>query len=515
MDEPKQSVFARAGEVLNIEFPLFVGFTGHLVWTYLIFSDFLHHMRETVSGPGSAHLIFGIAFAVVCVLFCFAVGIMREYITMSLRHKTTHLVIAACGALGCVLYYRIDLSDFAYAAAIGSALLLGAAFSLISILWGEASRRRTFTRLATITCISLLAAAVASPLLEFLASARALEALVCIAPLPLAVFLYKAQHDNESYFKPQEFEVLPDGTRRAKEGILWEETYHDLKISKLRFAIRLGRSALFFGLAFGLFLYESLLYLQDREAVFSSAWSLAFALLAVLVFVLLFSAFNPVVLANPSKRLFSFFIAFMLFSSCGSMAADRYVAGPETVALFALLAVMLWNYPAELSHRYRISALLTFGFFASFLGLGAFMAIICCLAGVPSMLPWPLMAIAAVVFTSVGFALLINDKQMRSIAIVETVSVDASSEAPFKGPGAFVQRCHKAADIYLLSRREEEILFLLAKGRNASYVQKELVISKGTAKTHMRNIYRKMDVHNQQELMDLVETLPLGEGALQ
>ena len=51
------------------------------------------------------------------------------------------------------------------------------------------------------------------------------------------------------------------------------------------------------------------------------------------------------------------------------------------------------------------------------------------------------------------------------------------------------------------------MFFLLAKGRNAAYVQKELVISEGTVRTHMRNIYRKLDVHSQQELMDLVDTI--------
>ena len=46
---------------------------------------------------------------------------------------------------------------------------------------------------------------------------------------------------------------------------------------------------------------------------------------------------------------------------------------------------------------------------------------------------------------------------------------------------------------------------LLAKGRNAAYIQKQLYISEGTARTHMRHIYKKLDIHTQQELMDLVE----------
>ncbi|WP_418256191.1 response regulator transcription factor, partial [Gordonibacter urolithinfaciens] len=57
----------------------------------------------------------------------------------------------------------------------------------------------------------------------------------------------------------------------------------------------------------------------------------------------------------------------------------------------------------------------------------------------------------------------------------------------------------------LLSRRETEVMFLLAKGHNAAYIQDKLCISKSTAKTHISHIYRKLDIHNQQELLSMVE----------
>ena len=65
--------------------------------------------------------------------------------------------------------------------------------------------------------------------------------------------------------------------------------------------------------------------------------------------------------------------------------------------------------------------------------------------------------------------------------------------------------CSQIAKLYQLSPRETEIFFLVAKGRNADYVQQKLVISTHTAKTHIANIYRKLEVHSSQELLDLVE----------
>ena len=71
--------------------------------------------------------------------------------------------------------------------------------------------------------------------------------------------------------------------------------------------------------------------------------------------------------------------------------------------------------------------------------------------------------------------------------------------------GWFKKNCTIIAERYLLSKRETEVLFLLAKGYNSIYIQEKLFISEGTAKTHIRHIYRKLDVHSQQDLMRMVE----------
>ena len=48
-------------------------------------------------------------------------------------------------------------------------------------------------------------------------------------------------------------------------------------------------------------------------------------------------------------------------------------------------------------------------------------------------------------------------------------------------------------------------MFFLAKGHTAAYTPEKLYISEGTAKTHIRHVYKKTNVHSQQELMRLVE----------
>ena len=104
-------------------------------------------------------------------------------------------------------------------------------------------------------------------------------------------------------------------------------------------------------------------------------------------------------------------------------------------------------------------------------------------------------------------------------AAVESASAQRDEPAPSKSalsskPSGEPKRadtpwrrtCRGIAELYKLSPRETEIFFLIAKGRNAEYVQQKLVISMHTAKTHIANIYHKLGVHSSQEMLSLIET---------
>lgn len=66
-------------------------------------------------------------------------------------------------------------------------------------------------------------------------------------------------------------------------------------------------------------------------------------------------------------------------------------------------------------------------------------------------------------------------------------------------------QCEAIANCYLLSQRETEVFYYLAKGYNSSRIQEVLFISEGTAKTHIRHIYRKLGIHSQQDLIRMVD----------
>lgn len=56
-----------------------------------------------------------------------------------------------------------------------------------------------------------------------------------------------------------------------------------------------------------------------------------------------------------------------------------------------------------------------------------------------------------------------------------------------------------------LSRREQDVFLLLVKGRTAAVIAEKLFISVETVRVHIKSIYRKVDVHSQQDLIERFE----------
>lgn len=79
--------------------------------------------------------------------------------------------------------------------------------------------------------------------------------------------------------------------------------------------------------------------------------------------------------------------------------------------------------------------------------------------------------------------------------------------APRKKP--LLERCRIIGAYYGLSKREVDVFHLLSLGRTAARIQEELLISAGTVNTHTYHIYTKLDVHSQQQLIDLMQAADL------
>ena len=88
-------------------------------------------------------------------------------------------------------------------------------------------------------------------------------------------------------------------------------------------------------------------------------------------------------------------------------------------------------------------------------------------------------------------------------------SDDGDAQAHHHRQGGFKQRLNELAASKGLSRRETEVLWFLAIGRNSDFISEQLSISWNTARTHVHNVYVKLGVHKRQELIDLVDSLKM------
>jgi DNA-binding NarL/FixJ family response regulator len=87
---------------------------------------------------------------------------------------------------------------------------------------------------------------------------------------------------------------------------------------------------------------------------------------------------------------------------------------------------------------------------------------------------------------------------LRLAADGEHVLVSLSSRAARAGAAAA-----GAADIGSLTRREREVLRLLSEGWTNPEIARELCITVGTTRVHVKRIYRKLDVSFRWELLGI------------
>lgn len=63
------------------------------------------------------------------------------------------------------------------------------------------------------------------------------------------------------------------------------------------------------------------------------------------------------------------------------------------------------------------------------------------------------------------------------------------------------KKCRAVAKAFQLTTKEEETLLLLVKNKSTATIADELFVSKNTVRTHIRNLYNKLDVHSREEVI--------------
>ena len=85
-------------------------------------------------------------------------------------------------------------------------------------------------------------------------------------------------------------------------------------------------------------------------------------------------------------------------------------------------------------------------------------------------------------------------------------ATEASTDPLERMESAIAAWAQETARAYDLTPREREILPLVVRGLDTPTIARELGVSDNTVRTHKKSLYRKLEVHSKQELIDLMHT---------
>ena len=111
------------------------------------------------------------------------------------------------------------------------------------------------------------------------------------------------------------------------------------------------------------------------------------------------------------------------------------------------------------------------------------------------------LAIMYVMFMALTVALVTRGWRSEPTAAAPASS-PAAEPAPRTSPHA---PASEIASLYGLSEREVEVMGYLSKGRGVSFTAEQLGLSQNTVKAYTKSLYKKLDVHSREELIDLVD----------
>ena len=363
-------------------------------------------------------------------------------------------------------------------------VFLGVACASITLLWGRFYASVGLKNASLLAPLSLVLASVAGLLL---ASMQPLAALVITTLLPLAsvgMFLLVAPEVASS-------QKLKEADHSQSLGALW------------RIVAAIG----VYGATLGFYLHSQTLFPQNNG---SSATSRLVVLVIPLLIIGLLrrNDFGLVFRIALPLTAAGFLLLPILGMNAGWIGAAVVAAG----GTFA--DILTWIALSDIAHRSSRSPILVFGVGRAAnaggiaLGWAASYALLGTVTAQPSLvLGFSLTMVFVLILTT---SLILKDEDFTTEPRTAGAGTTAEAAAPGTdetrhGPGRWRRSCATIAREHKLSPREEQVLVLLAKGRSMKHIEEALVISYHTAKAHANHIYRKLDVHSREELIDLVE----------
>lgn len=182
-----------------------------------------------------------------------------------------------------------------------------------------------------------------------------------------------------------------------------------------------------------------------------------------------------------------------------------------------LLLVLVVALLFDLAFRQGVNALWAFGLTEAFCNVGGLAANLLTGAGAAWLAEGrtaTLVVSGLIVLVVTAYVALMSDRAMAGGWGLLTRRTNAASPAAWTGgreaPGTagseeLAECCSRAARVYDLTRREEDVLLMRLAGATLKEVEDELCIARSTVKSHVRHIYAKLGVESLDGAREAVE----------
>lgn len=190
--------------------------------------------------------------------------------------------------------------------------------------------------------------------------------------------------------------------------------------------------------------------------------------------------------------------AYLLLPFLGSGFFYAFVT--VSFLIFAIVSALMVISCLQVSREQNLQPMLVYGAFAGVVYLAAALGSVVGYAflGAGDFGLTQLLTIALIAVYILSFVLLLarRKQQDKSSNAVQDSGIVSDT---------IITRCQQMKEAYSLTDRETEVAVLLACGRDVPAIAKKLFISENTVRTHMKKFYRKLDVHNKQDFLNMLD----------
>ena len=179
------------------------------------------------------------------------------------------------------------------------------------------------------------------------------------------------------------------------------------------------------------------------------------------------------------------------------LGKDPFVGYALNTAGYHVFCMFMWVIIAACCHNYPERCLRIYGFVGSFWSIGAICGVLLAqaLPPKPSSEATAMLVLVSVVALSLCYLFVFTEHDAGRLAQI----IPVQRKRPFR------EKCANVAQSHKLSAREQEVMVLIAQGRDTAAIQERLALSASTVQTHRAHIYQKLGIHSKQELIDMIE----------